>query len=297
MNPITSPLVRTSLLTGVALAAGAFATQAQNHYPSGVEGIKGASLPPPGLYLRDYNYFYLADRLNDAQGNEVPIDFDATVYVNAIRPVYITKYQVFGGYYGMDILVPLVYSDLKVAGAKDSSFGIGDVFFEPVTLSWHADQYDIGLGYGVWAPTGDYDPTQLSNAGQNFWSHMFTAGATWYPTKDKSWSFSILNRYEIHTKEDKLGITYGNTLTTEWGFAKGITEGIELGLSGYLRQQITDDSGPGPKAKERAVGVGPEISAFCPYVGMFISLRYAREFAVENAPEGNTIVLTLTKKF
>ena len=33
------------------------------HYPAGVEGIKGGSLPPPGFYARDYNVFYYADRL------------------------------------------------------------------------------------------------------------------------------------------------------------------------------------------------------------------------------------------
>ena len=30
------------------------------HYPAGAEGIKGASLPPPGVYFRDYNIGYFA---------------------------------------------------------------------------------------------------------------------------------------------------------------------------------------------------------------------------------------------
>ena len=42
--------------------------QPSAHYAPGVEGIKGASLPPPGVYFRDYNYFYWADQLNDSSG-------------------------------------------------------------------------------------------------------------------------------------------------------------------------------------------------------------------------------------
>jgi hypothetical protein len=32
------------------------------HYPAGSEGIKAASLPPPGFYFEDYNSFYYSDR-------------------------------------------------------------------------------------------------------------------------------------------------------------------------------------------------------------------------------------------
>ena len=41
------------------------------HYPAGLEGIKAATLPPPGVYLRDYNWFYYSDQYNNATGNKV----------------------------------------------------------------------------------------------------------------------------------------------------------------------------------------------------------------------------------
>ena len=61
---------------GALLTAGLFTlpnylqAQATAHYPPGLEGLKAASLPPPGVYLRDYNLFYYADHRNDAQGNK-----------------------------------------------------------------------------------------------------------------------------------------------------------------------------------------------------------------------------------
>jgi hypothetical protein len=143
----------------LSLFAGLGGLQAQNHYPAGAEGIKGASLPPPGFYLRDYNLFYFAGQVNDASGNKVPVDFDLMAYAQAIRPIYITKWQVLGANYGMDVLVPFIYTDLDVGGASDSAFNLGDIFVEPVTLSWHTKRFDIGVGYGFWAPSGDYDPS------------------------------------------------------------------------------------------------------------------------------------------
>ncbi|MBM3883309.1 MAG: hypothetical protein FJ387_26970 [Verrucomicrobia bacterium] len=293
-------LLATALGAWIGACPGAALAQDNNHYPNGVEGIKGGTLPPPGFYIRDYNLFYFANRLNDANGDKVPIDFDAFVYAQAFRPVWITPKKLLGGYYGMDLLVPLIYTDVEAKGLfQDSEFGLGDLFVEPITLSWHGTHYDAGIGYGFWAPTGESTAGPSASAGKGFWSHMFTAGATLYPTEDKKWSLSLLNRYEIHMENGDTKITPGDTLTMEWGIGRALKPTIEVGVAGYYVRQITDDSGPagGAKTNEQVLGVGPEISVACPKCAMFVSLRYVREFLAENRPEGNTITLTLTKKF
>ena len=48
-------------IAGVLLVPVLLQAQPTAHYPPGIEGIKGASLPPPGFYLRDYNYAYFAE--------------------------------------------------------------------------------------------------------------------------------------------------------------------------------------------------------------------------------------------
>ena len=129
----------------VGLLAGSNLTQAQStgHYPAGAEGIKGASLPPPGVYLRDYNMFYFADRY--PQG--APPQFDSVfLYANAPRLIWITDTKVLGGNYGMDVLVPFYYSDIQFGSggpySSDSTFTMGDIMLEPITLSWHWKQFD-----------------------------------------------------------------------------------------------------------------------------------------------------------
>ena len=72
--------VRFVLAIGLAALPGLLQAQPSAHYVPGVEGIKGASLPPPGVYFRDYNYFYSADQVNDPSGNKIgPADLDAFV--------------------------------------------------------------------------------------------------------------------------------------------------------------------------------------------------------------------------
>src|SRR5512141_1558331 len=96
------------------------------HYVPGVEGIKGASLPPPGVYLRDYNVFYFANQVNDSHGSKIgAVDPDAFIYANVPRLLWITKAQVLGGFIGVDALLPLQYTSLKIEPGifNDHTFG------------------------------------------------------------------------------------------------------------------------------------------------------------------------------
>lgn len=304
-NLKTNMKVKTNyaMLLAVALGFPLLASaQPTAHYVPGVEGIKGASLPPPGVYLRDYNVVYFADRVNDAHGNEIgPADPQAFIYANVPRLVWITKAQVLGGFIGVDALLPLQYTDLEVntPGGRfdDSTFGIGD-FFAEATWSKHMKQFDFSLGYGIWAPTGDSAPGLTTRAGLGYWTHMFTAGVTWYPDAAKQWSVSALSRYEINMEKDDTDITPGQAYTLEWGISRAVAKHIELGVVGYYQQQVTTDSGSGSSdERDRVAAVGPEISTFCPQLGLFTSLRYEYEFMAESRLQGHTIAVTFTKRF
>jgi hypothetical protein len=181
----------------------------------------------------------------------VPVDFNALVYANLIRGVWITDLQVLGGSVGMDMIVPLIYTDLSVKGTPGGAgdydaavFGVGDLYFEPLTLSWHKPRWDAAFGLSFFAPTGD---SELGTAkpGKGFWTPMLTAGATVYLDEQKTWSVSALNRYEFNTEERDSNITPGQIWTIEWGLAKAVSQTIELGLSGYYQAQTTKDYGTG----------------------------------------------------
>lgn len=272
------------------------------HYVPGVEGVKGASLPPPGVYVRDYNAFYWSSQLNGNNGTATPLDFNAFVYANLLRPIWISEWKVLGGNFGMDMIVPIQYTDLSVKSGgvtlyDEGIFGIGDLYFEPATLSWHGKQWDAAVGYSFFAPTGDSEPG-TAKPGKGFWTQMITAGGTVYFDEARTWSLSALNRYEFNSEEEDTGITPGQEWTIEWGLAKGVSKIVELGVSGYCQMQTTPDSGPNASSDlDQALALGPEVTAVWPQTGIMFSLRYLHQFDVYDRPEGDMAVLTLTRRF
>ena len=289
------------LLLAASLVAlpGILQAQPSAHYPAGVEGIKAASLPPPGIYVRDYNYFYFADQLNTPSGSKAA-DVDALVYANVPRLIWITDWKFLGGSPGVDVLLPLQYTSLKIDGTpyNSSTFGIGDLCIEP-QLSWHTKQWDLAVAYAIWMPTGD-SPTQpgpSTRAGGGFWTHMLTAGATWYMDEEKTWAVSALNRYEFSTEQRDTHIIPGQTYTLEWGVSKTVNKVIDLGAVGYYQQQVNPNEGASWSSRSRVAAIGPEVSVAFPKIMLFASCRYLYEFMAENRLQGSVVTLTLTKRF
>jgi hypothetical protein len=298
---------RTHLLPGIlglTLATCAVLTaQPSAHYPPGIEGIKAATLPPPGVYVRDYNFFYYSSRLNDAGGDEIKAaDPNVFIYANAPRLLWITDWQILGGHLGFDSLVLLKYSDIRINTPNgrfdDSTFGLGDLFAE-ATLSWHLPQADFGIGYGPWAPIGDSSATDPTAPGAGYWTHMFTAGMTWYMDPDRRWALSALCRYEINHDHRDMDYRPGQVFTVDYGLSYAITRAIDVGVAGYFQRRVTGNRGADAptRAHDKVAGIGPEVVLFCSKLGLFTSLRYQYEFLAESRLQGHTGVVTLTRRF
>jgi hypothetical protein len=284
------------LSAGLLALPGLVQAQPTAHYVPGVEGIKGASLPPPGIYFRDYNVVYTADRVNNAAGqSDGPPNFKAFTYANVPRVIYITDTKFLGGFVGVDALLPLIHQSVTAGEFDSSTFGVGDLFAE-ATLSWHIQQFDFAVGAGVWMPTGDSAAPPTTRVGLGYWTPMLTAGATWYMDKEKTWSVSALNRYEINTEQRDTHITPGQAYTLEWGISKAVCKAADLGVVGYYQQKVTSDSGP-DKSRDRVAAIGPEVSVAFPKPMLFVSFRYLYEFVAEDRAQGHTFSLTLTKRF
>lgn len=273
------------------------------HYVNGVEGIKAGTVPPPGFYYRMYNVFYNADEYTDEDGDSVNIDFDVSVYAMVNRFIWITNKKILGADYGADVIIPLVYTDVEIKGTPvdDDQFGLGDIFVEPFVLSWHGARYDASFGLGVYIPTGEYDQTEPASPGRDMWTGMITLGGTYYFDTDKTWSASILSRYEMHSEKDETDVTLGDDFHFEWGIGKTLAKIWDVGLTGYCHWQVSDDSGSevgwDKSVHDSVYAVGPEVSVFIPPATLFVSLRSQWEFDAKDRSEGNVTTLTLTKIF
>lgn len=289
-------------LMGIFMFAGHVLAQLPvgSHYPPGAEGIMGATMPPPGFYLRDYNFFYTASKVNG-----VSADVDITEYFQAVRPVWMTPWKVAGADYGLGLVLPAGYKNVSGPFGSGDNFNFADMQVQPVLLAWHPGRFDFVAGYSVWMPTGQYDASTpvkyYTSAGAGFWTQVIDLGGTWHLDAERTWSLSVLNHYEFNTEQRDTHITPGNTFTAEWGLGKTVlrtAEIVDAGLAGYYQQQTTADAGSGASTKlANVVGIGPEVNVVWTKIMLFTSLRYAYQVEAKDRAQGQSILLTLTKKF
>jgi len=289
-------------ILGALLSLGGIAPAAAgtSHYVPGVEGIKAATVPPPGLYLRNYFIWYHAGRLNDADGNRVPGNNDFDIYAAVPRLVWITNTKILGADFGMEAIFPLLRTDfdIGVAGIHDREYGLADIYFGPLILAWHGEQWDAAVAAGVWLKTGHYAQSKPASVGHGYNSIMLTLGGTWYPDAEKKWSISLLNRFEIHGERDDSNIRDGEHWVAEWGIAYQLQPGLEVGLIGYQRWQLSKDSGSGAtNATDQAHAIGLQLSWFSPQLGMIFDPAVYYEYYTEDQPRGWMFRFIVTKPF
>lgn len=279
--------------------------QETGHYVPGITGIKAATLPPPGTYYIMHNVYYAADSYYDEDGNKADLDFNINVFVNAHRFVHVWKDVFWGANYAVNMIVPLINTDISIKefNVSDKNFGLGDIIIDPMALSWNRSKYDIVFGIGAVVPTGHYDITEAASPGKSWWTGMLTLGGTYYFDEHKSWSASLLSRYEVHTKKKDFDVTPGNDFTFEYGIGKTIPAKLiwTFGASGYAHWQLTEDNGADvlydAGVKDKVFAFGPEAQCFIPTLKMNFEARGLFEFGAIDRPQGTKLCLSLIKAF
>ena len=279
--------------------AGSARAQHSPHYVNGIEGLKASSLPPPGVYWRNYTLFYTADRMR-APDRVKDGDLSLNVFGFVNRAIYITDKKVLGADWGMDIIVPLVNTNFGYRNYHESQFALGDITVEPLVLGWHGDRWDAAFGGGVFLPTGKFDSDRPESAGKGYWTGMATLGGTYYFDCEKTWHASILSRFEFHSKQRSTRMRPGEDFHFEWGVGKTLPNNLTVGAAGYAQWQLRGDKpsgGPRPGHLQRAFAAGPEIAYAVPKWKMDFSIKSIWEFGVRNGAEGGITTLALTKAF
>uniref|UniRef100_UPI000382CB0C SphA family protein n=1 Tax=Arhodomonas aquaeolei TaxID=2369 RepID=UPI000382CB0C len=287
--------------------ASADATQ---HYVPGVEGSLGASVPPPGFYLRTYGVYYDSDNvkvdaISDNDGEIPGGDDSATVRAVVPRAIWITDKQFLGADYGMEAIAPILDKDVDAMGLSESDSGLGDVFLSPLILAWHGERYDTVLAAGYWTDAfSDYDDDNpvaaAASVGQGYSNVMVTLGGTWYLTADRTWAVSLLNRYETMASEvEGSNITPGDNLVAEWGVSYDVNPALTLGLVGYDSWQLTEDDAPAgvPTPEDEVHAIGGQLTYRSKSLGMAFDAALYDEYDSKHRPEGTTARVIVTIPF
>ena len=277
------------------------AAQAAGHYVPGVEGMQNASVPPPGFYYLGYLVHYDINSFRiPGTSTNLPGSNKGNVTALANRFVWMTGEKLLGADYGVEAIVPIVRTSLKVsaAGLYDRDTGVGDVYLGPLVLGWHGTQWDAVAAAGMWLDTGSTsDP---ASAGHGYKSTMLTGGLTYYFDSEKTISGAGLLRFERHGKMDD-GFRHGNQLTLEWGLGKAFGP-VQAGVVGYSQWQTSNDSGPlSGNDKSSRHALGAEV-AYPLAPGLVVKGALYKELRAEAGssgaqPKGTLLRMTLLKAF
>ncbi len=186
-----------------------------------------------------------------------------------------------------------------VSGSRsDSVTGFGDL--APMfSLKWNEGVHNY-LAYVTGNLTvGRYDPSRLANLGIGH-NGIDAGGGYTYFNPQTGYEFSSVvgftyNFENTHTQ-------YQNGIDFHWdmGASRFVTKEWQIGVVGYLYQQLTCDSGAGDRVgcfRSRVAGIGPQVGHIFKvsdqYQG-YINLKGYKEFAAEHRPEGWNVWLTLS---
>jgi hypothetical protein len=269
-------------------------------YPNGAEDFMSGAVPPPGYYFINYFLFYHADKFNNKHGDNVDKDFDLDVIANTFRFIYITKQQIFGGYWGVHIFVPIVYQDVTATtpgGVKsDSKAGLGDIIVDPFILSWHTKNWHFATGVDIYMPTGSYDKDDMANTSRNYWTFEPIVAFTYM--SDFGLEVSSKFMYDFNTNNPDTDYRSGQEFHFDYTVGYKI-DNWKVGVGGYYYKQVTNDEINGEKVtfpaslgfsdgfKGQTIAVGPQLKY--DYKNMSFILKYLFETAVENRPQGNDL--------
>jgi hypothetical protein len=254
-------------------------------YPNGAEDFMSGAVPPPGTYFLDYLTYYKADKLKDGSGNSSP--FDLKVTANVFRLLHVTNYKILGGFWGVQMFVPILNVDVTVPGRSQSKTGLGDIIVDPFILSWHWKNFHLVTGLDIYIPTGEFNKNNLANPGRNYWTFEPVVGATFI--SDSGFEVSGKFMYDFNTKNDDTEYKSGQEFHFDYTIAQKFGN-FSVGLGGYYYKQMTNDKLNGVKVdpdgfKGQVFAFGPQVKY--DYKNMSFILKYQTETSVENRPEGD----------
>ncbi|WP_431025446.1 SphA family protein [Halomonas sp. H5] len=292
----------TALRGGIAALALVAAASAQategggSSYPMGAENFLMGALPPPGVYPLLYANHYAADEFRDGQGERLPIDFRLRANVLAPRLLWVTEQTLWGGQLAFAGLFPLVDLDVTVNGQHDSDLGLGDIDLTMALAYHHSPNLHSAVGVDLFVPTGSFDAGRLANIGRNYWTVQGVYALSRVDPEGLNWDLKVM--YDYNFENPDTNYQSGQELHADYSLGYALHPNWVVGVGGYAYRQVTDDRLNGDDIGNRgqAFAIGPSLK-WDNGQGAFVTLKYEREFAVENRPRGDSLWLKASLTF
>ena len=273
----------------------------------GIDTILSGVLPPPGWIAKLVIGGYEASRTLDGSGRpRVGVsDFGVKVHATALHLQYVwPDAKVLGAGVMTTVATPWLEGDIAFDAAtpggpvrvSGSTSAAGDLYLAPALLGWRGASFHQIAGIYLSLPTGASSPARPINPGRGYASILPSYAFTWFPAQDVEVSvgaYYLYNRTNPDTRYRS-----GQEMTADYGLGYHVAPMWQVGISGYLHQQVTDDERDGQRVADGNRG---RVAAIGPFVrfhgrGWGVVLKWQAERLVENRAAGDRVILQLAMK-
>jgi hypothetical protein len=275
----------------------------------GVNTVLAGVMDPPGTYLRTFLTQYDANHTLDGHGNDKAGISDFRITVDAVNfrlsqvwsdvqfwGATIETRIGFTGYVDAQLHFDVQTPNGAIHKAA-SAYGSGDTLLGPALLGWHSEQYHQIAGIEFFLPSGNFEKTRLVNVGRGYYAIGPAYFFTWLPTNALEVSGNLT--YLFNLKNPDTNYLSGNEVALDYGVGYALDDAWQLGASGYVYNQVTDDRQNGQVVGGGNRGKALSIGPFIRYHGgknWGITFKWQHETLVENKTEGNRYWLQIALK-
>jgi hypothetical protein len=173
---------------------------------------------------------------------------------------------------------------------SDSVSGFGDVIPQ-FALRWNAGVHNYMAYITGDIPVGAYDSTRLSNIGIGHGAVDAGVGYTYFNQKTGQ-EFSGVLGFTYNMTNQSTQYQNGVDMHFDWGASQFLTKQFQVGLVGYVYDEIGCDSGSGNQVgcfQSRVIGVGPQVGFIIPISSTtqgYLNFKGYKEFDHANRPDG-----------
>jgi hypothetical protein len=173
---------------------------------------------------------------------------------------------------------------------SDAVSGFGDVIPQ-FALRWNAGVHNYMAYITGDIPVGAYDSTRLSNIGIGHGAIDAGFGYTYFNQKTGQ-EFSGVLGFTYNMTNQSTQYQNGVDMHFDWGASQFLTKQFQVGLVGYVYDEIGCDSGSGNQVgcfQSRVIGVGPQVGFIIPISSTtqgYLNFKGYKEFDHANRPDG-----------
>jgi len=328
--------IRSGLASG-AMALAAVASMAKvsladeggvSFWIPGFFGSMAATPQQPGFSFAAINYYTSVSAGADVAASRQVTSGNITANLNAnlsghlnanadlgiAVPSYVFAPTVLGGQAAVALLVPFGRNNASVdatltgalgpipftasGGRSDSVTGFGDVIPQ-FSLRWNAGVNNFLTYITGDIPVGAYSATRLANLGMGH-SAIDAGGGYTYFNPQTGHEFSAVLGFTYNLENPTTHYQSGVDMHLDVGASQFVTKQLQLGLVGYVYDQISCDSGSGDRLgcfESQVMGIGPQIGYVFP-IGTtlqgYVNVKAYKEFDGDHRPDGWNAWLTFS---